>query len=86
MNSTRTSELKLIKASINDVLDTSLEFAIDRIELKKIKVVKNYDPDICPVLVNNEKIYIAFLNIIVNAIEAMEEHGTLTLSTENLDS
>ncbi|MEO8567628.1 MAG: ATP-binding protein, partial [Ginsengibacter sp.] len=63
--------------------DKSLEFARDRIELKKIKVVKNYDPDICPILVNNEKICIAFLNIIVNAIEAMEEHGTLLLSTEN---
>ncbi len=86
LNSTRTSELKFVKASINDVLDTSLEFAIDRIELKKIKVVKNYDTEICPVLVNNEKIYIAFLNIIVNAIEAMEEHGTLILSTETLDN
>ncbi len=84
LNSTRTAELDLVKASINDVLDKSLEFAQDRIELKKIKVVKNYDPDICPILVNNEKIYIAFLNIIVNAIEAMEEHGTLQLSTESV--
>ncbi|MEO6637464.1 MAG: CHASE3 domain-containing protein, partial [Ginsengibacter sp.] len=67
LSSTRTSELQLVRASINEVLDKSLEFAIDRIELKKINVVKNYDPDICPVLVNNEKIYIAFLNIIVNA-------------------
>lgn len=84
LNSTRTSDLEFVKASINDVLDKSLEFAQDRIDLKKIKVVKNYDPDICPILVNNEKIYIAFLNIIVNAIEAMDEHGTLQLSTENI--
>lgn len=86
LNSTRTSELQFTKASINEVLDKSLEFAGDRIELKKINVVKKYDPEICPVLVNNEKIYIAFLNIIVNAIEAMEEHGTLLLSTERLDN
>ncbi len=86
LNSTRTSELQFAKASINDVLDKSLEFAMDRIELKKIKVVKNYDPEICPILVNNEKIYIAFLNIIVNAIEAMDEHGTLILSTESLNN
>ncbi len=84
LNSTRTSELDFVKASINDVLDKSLEFAQDRIELKKINVVKKYDPDICPILVNNEKIYIAFLNIIVNAIEAMGEHGILELSTENI--
>ncbi|MEP7230665.1 MAG: CHASE3 domain-containing protein [Ginsengibacter sp.] len=84
LNSTRTSELEFIKASINEVLDKSLEFAQDRIELKNIKVVKNYDPDICPILINHEKICIAFLNIIVNAIEAMEENGTLQLSTENI--
>lgn len=84
LSSTRTSELEFVKASINDVLDKSLEFAQDRIELKRIKVVKKYDPDICPILIDNEKIYIAFLNIIVNAIEAMDEHGTLQLSTENI--
>ncbi len=84
LNSTRTSDLKFTKATINEVLDKSLEFAEDRIELKKINVEKNYDPDICPILVNNEKICIAFLNIIVNAIEAMDENGTLYLSTENI--
>ena len=85
LNSTRTAELELVKASINDILDKSLEFAQDRIDLKKINVIKKYDPDICPILVNNEKIYIAFLNIIVNAIEAMEEYGTLELTTENMN-
>lgn len=85
LNSTRTSELQLVKASINDVLDKSLEFAQDRIDLKKIKVIKNYIPDVCPILVNNEKIYIAFLNIIVNAIESMPENGTLELTTENIN-
>ncbi len=85
LNSTRTAELELVKASINDILDKSLEFAQDRIDLKKITVIKKYDPDICPILVNNEKIYIAFLNIIVNAIEAMKEYGTLELTTENIN-
>lgn len=83
LNSTRVSELQYIKSSINDVLDSSLELAGDRIELKKIIVVKDYDKDICPVLVDIEKIKIAFLNIIVNAIEAMDENGTLHLSTES---
>lgn len=86
LNSTRTSELRYVKASINDVIDRSLEFAIDRIELKQIYVVKDYDPDICSVLVDEEKIVIAFLNIIVNAIEAMSDEGTLHISTENKNS
>lgn len=83
LDSTRIAELEYTKASINDVLDSSLQLAADRIELKQIKVVKAYDKDICPILVNEEKIKIPFLNIIVNAIEAMDDNGTLYLSTEN---
>jgi signal transduction histidine kinase len=83
LNSTRAAEMKLEEENINKLLDTSLEFAQDRIELKKIKVVKNYETDLCSVLVDKEKIYIAFLNIIVNAIEAMDKNGTLYLTTED---
>ena len=82
LNATRTSELSFIRSSINDVLDSSLEYALDRIDLKHISVTKNYDKNICPVLVDKEKIKIAFLNIIVNAIEAMDEMGSLNISTK----
>lgn len=82
LNSTRTTELNFIKCSINDLLDSSLELAQDRIQLKQIKVIKNYQADICQVLADPEKIKIAFLNVIVNAIEAMDEYGTLEISTE----
>lgn len=81
LNSTRASELNFVNASINDILDSSLTFAQDRIELKHIKVIKDYDLSICPIKVDAEKIKIAFLNIIVNAIEAMEDYGMLHLST-----
>jgi signal transduction histidine kinase len=81
LNSTRASELNYVEATINEILDSSLTFAQDRIELKHIKVVKDYDIDICPVKVDAEKVKIAFLNIIVNAIEAMGDYGTLHLST-----
>jgi signal transduction histidine kinase len=82
LNSTRTSELTFTKCSINDILDSSLEYAQDRIQLKQIKVIKDYDLDVCEILVDVEKIKIAFLNIIVNAIEAMDEHGTLHIITQ----
>jgi signal transduction histidine kinase len=81
LNSTRVSELSFVNMSINDIIDSSLEFANDRIELKQIKVTKNYDSKICPISVDQQKIKIAFLNIIVNAIEAMEDGGILRIST-----
>jgi signal transduction histidine kinase len=83
LNSTRTSELTYIKASANDLIDRSLEFAMDRIELKHINVIKDYDPGICSILVDQEKIVIALLNIIVNSVEAMNDYGTLHLTTKS---
>ncbi|MEO6814154.1 MAG: ATP-binding protein [Ginsengibacter sp.] len=86
LNTTRVADLNFSKTSINEVLDSAIDFAADRIELKQIKVVKNYDDNICGILVDIQKIKVAFLNIIVNAIEAMDDGGILTISTENINN
>jgi signal transduction histidine kinase len=78
---TRVSELKFSMASINDIIDESLGLALDRIKLNGVLVEKDYDPEICPISIDAEKIKIAFLNIIVNGIEAMGENGILKIST-----
>lgn len=82
LNATRVSELNFEKVSINDLIDKSLDLAKDRIELKQIIVVRNYDSSIHSISVDPEKIKVAFLNIIVNAIEAMNDNGILQISTE----
>ena len=81
LDSTRLSELNLQSVSVNQLLETCLSEAEDRIVLKHIKVVKQFDKHICSLSVDKEKIRIAFLNLIVNAIEAMETGGTLTITT-----
>jgi len=84
LNSTKFSELKHELISINTILDEALELANDRIQLNKIKVEKKYSTDICHVSVDKEKLKIALLNIIVNAVEAMPpEKGVLQLQTES---
>jgi nitrogen-specific signal transduction histidine kinase len=65
------AELTFTEASVNKLLDETLDQALDRIELNHINVVKNYDETLPPVSVDIEKIKIAFLNIIVNAVEAI---------------
>jgi signal transduction histidine kinase len=82
LNSTRITELNHEKSSINSLIDSSLQLAEDRINLKQIKVVKDYDFTICDIMVDPEKIKIAFLNIIVNAIEAMNDEGVLHITTQ----
>ncbi len=80
---TTRAELSFSKASINELLDASLELALDRIKLHQIQVIKNYDDNVCTIPVDVEKIKIAFLNIIVNAVEAMGENGILRISTSS---
>lgn len=86
LNATRVSELKFARVSINEILDQSLELARDRIELNQVKVVRKYDPEICKISADVEKIKIAFLNIIVNAIEAMGANGILEISTKDFNN
>lgn len=68
---------------INEVLEETLLLAQDRIQLKNIRVEKRLADNICPVKIDKEKIKIALLNLIINAVEAVEENtGTITLVTE----
>ena len=86
LNSTRVSELKFENVSINEVINKSLELALDRIELKQIKVVRDFQPHLPAVSADIQKITIAFLNIIVNAIEAMNDNGILQISTASINN
>ena len=82
LSSTKFQQLEFTSADINDLVDEALELARDRIELNHIRVEKDYDKNQCGIWVDKEKIKLSFLNIIVNAIEAMEkDKGVLTIRT-----
>ena len=72
LDSTKAAELRLETLPINVLLDETLALARDRIELSGIQVTKDYSVDDVKVKVDREKMKIAFLNIVVNAIESMD--------------
>jgi PAS domain S-box-containing protein len=82
LNSSRlSSQINLQKASLQSVMDMAISAAIDRITLKRIELVISYPKQEIFALIDEEKLKLAFLNIIINAIEAMEENtGTLTIT------
>jgi signal transduction histidine kinase len=87
LNSTKFADLTYRRISANQLLDETLELAKDRLTLKNITVVKHYSDNIFDIAVDVEKMKIAFLNIIVNAIEAMEQGaGILQLKTMRKDN
>lgn len=84
MDSSRYFKMKFGVMPLQTVLDKAIEEATDRIALKKISLQLDYAPQPATVLVDQDKIKIAFLNIILNAIEAMEEgKGILKLTVRS---
>lgn len=82
LHSTRMIELHMDNYGINELVEKALLLAHDRLQLNEIKVERNLvSPDIM-VSADEEKVVIAFLNIIINAIEAMAPgKGILTVTS-----
>jgi len=81
LNSTRFAQLEYSSVPVTEILEETLEMAADRIELSQVSVERNFESN-CDVWVDREKIKLAFLNIILNALEAMEKgKGVLQIST-----
>jgi signal transduction histidine kinase len=69
---------------MHKILDEALQLAEDRIRLKQITVLKNYAQEDCRIILHRSKIKISLVNIILNAIDAMEAgKGRLKLSTRS---
>jgi two-component system, sporulation sensor kinase C len=84
LNSFRQQETSLQSISTHELLDEILVDATDRMNLKKINLVKEYGKEEILKL-DVPKIKIALLNLIMNSIEAMQENvGELKISTYNV--
>ena len=71
LDSARPSDLVFEKCTLQAVMDDSIAEALDRITLQRINMQIRYCNEPCWVMANKEKLKIAFLNIIINGVEAM---------------
>ena len=82
---TKPQELNFKSCSLQQILNESIAMSHDRINLQKIQVEKKYPDDPLRIPANKSKLIIAFTNIIINAIEAMETgKGKLAISIDEL--
>ncbi len=78
--SRRTSLRQDCLVGINGKLDEALKIARYAVALQDIDIRKLYQPDVA-VKGNPDELLHVFVNLITNAVQAMEHHGTLTLET-----
>jgi signal transduction histidine kinase len=72
LDSTRFGDIKLENRNLVDVVAGTLQLAIDRIRLKSIELNESYSHPVIEVQLDEDKLKIALLNIIINAVEALE--------------
>lgn len=56
------------------------------LELSNIRVVRDYSPHLPEITTDRHQLEQVFLNIVKNAIDAMENEGTLTVHTSSIHS
>jgi len=71
LDSSRPVELMMEKQPLQGIMDDTIAAAIDRITLQKINIDIQYSENPAFIMADREKLKIAFLNIIINAVEAI---------------
>lgn len=78
--SRRASSQQDSRIALNGKLDEALKIARYAVALQDIEIRKSYQPDVT-VRGNPDELLHVFVNLITNAVHAMEQGGTLTLET-----
>jgi len=78
------ADIELAVSSVHAVLSQAIGAALDRVQLKRIQIVSQFAEEELAIPLDPVSLQMAFLNIITNAIEAMEEDkGILRITTKS---
>jgi signal transduction histidine kinase len=83
LDTSRPTDLVFERCSLQAIMDESISEALDRITLQHVNMQIRYADEACYIMANKEKLKIAFLNIIINAVEAVPSMtGELSVSID----
>jgi two-component system NtrC family sensor kinase len=66
---------------INELLDKSVDLIAHQATLQNVKIERKFRPDLPKIMIDVGQIQQVFINILLNAIEAMPQGGSLTVSS-----
>lgn len=77
----REKKLRASEVNVNDILDDVLGLVVNQSLFHNIKIKKVFDETLQPIVADETQLKQVFLNIILNAAQAMEGNGKLTITT-----
>ncbi len=82
----RERELSTQLYPVKELIEETLQLVNNQLKLSKVKVARRFTENLPPVSGDKQLLTQVFLNLILNAVDAMPEGGTLTIATAGLDS
>jgi two-component system, NtrC family, sensor kinase len=79
--STNNGQKEFTEIEVNRILEDTLQLLEPQLRRSKIEVIRNYNTKLPKILGNAGKLQQVFTNLILNAIDAMSNGGTLKLNT-----
>lgn len=76
---------QLVSGDLNTILQKSMVLMEGQIQEARIKLIQDFDPQPPHIMIDDQQLQQVFVNLILNAIQAMAPDGVLTLKTEQED-
>lgn len=83
MDLSSSTELKIAPESLNSIVEGTLLLLKNQFDRHHVEVTKELQPNIPQVNVDRRRMEQVFINLLMNAIEAMPQRGRLTVRTYN---
>ncbi len=73
--------INALPLNIHEVLDTVVLLGSSMAQEKGVRLIKNYDPSLPPVIGDKEQLIQVFLNLVKNSLEAVHKNGEIMINT-----
>ncbi len=78
----RPSDFKFIKTDIREIIEHTLSLITHEANFAGVKIIKQFNHDLPKLMIDPDRITQVILNILINAIQAMEHGGKLTVEAQ----
>ncbi|RJP19423.1 MAG: sensor histidine kinase [Candidatus Omnitrophota bacterium] len=77
---------QLSPCHVTEIIDSVLDLTAQQRQKHEIRVIRHYESDLPTIIFDTSQLKQVFANLITNAIQAMTEGGTLTISCRTINS
>ena len=85
MDFSRQSVPKKSNADLNEIIDKAINVIENQLSLNKVKIIKQAEPNLPNLIVDANQIQQVFINLFVNASDAMgKSGGTININSQRI--